>query len=84
MFPGYADRCLKWRRIEPTVAKGPKDFSQTAFDIVARSTGTPTTDDIAKTERAKKGAEARSEKLTPEQRSEIARVAASKRWHRRV
>ena len=62
------------------MAKGPKDFSQTAFDLVARSTGTPTTDDLAKIERATKGAEARKEALTPERRTEIAKTAAKKRW----
>jgi hypothetical protein len=60
--------------------KGPKDFSQAAFDLVARSTGTPTTEDLAKTERAAKGAEARAEALSPERRSEIAKTAAKKRW----
>ena len=62
------------------MAKGPKDFSQTAFDIVARSTGTTTTDDLAKIVRATKGAEARSEAVTPERRSDIAKAAAAKRW----
>ncbi len=62
------------------MAKGPKDFSQSAFDLVARSTGTPTTDDLAKIERASKGGKARSESLSEEQRSEIARLAATKRW----
>ncbi len=60
------------------MAKGPKDLNQAAFDIVAQSTGQPTSD---KLDRAKKGGQARSEKLTPEQRSEIARAAAEKRWH---
>ena len=62
------------------MAKGPKDFSQSAFDLVARSTGTSTTDDLAKIERASKGGEARSEALTPERRAEIAKAAAAKRW----
>jgi hypothetical protein len=62
------------------MAKGPKDFSQTAFDIVARTTGTPSPDDLAKKERATKGAEARKESLSPERRTEIAKVATAKRW----
>jgi hypothetical protein len=62
--------------------KGPKDFSQAAFDLVARSTGTRTTEDLAKTDRATKGAEARAEALSPERRSEIAKTAAKKRWGR--
>ena len=60
--------------------KGPKDFNQAAFDLVARSTGKPSTEDLAKTERAQKAAEARTEALTPEERSEIAKTAAKKRW----
>jgi hypothetical protein len=60
--------------------KGPKDFNQSAFDLVALSTGTPTTDDLARTARAQKGSEARNEALTPEKRSQIAKTAANKRW----
>jgi len=59
------------------MAKGPKDFSQTAFDVVARSTGGPTTDEL---ENARKGATARKESLSPERRSEIAKKAAAARW----
>jgi hypothetical protein len=59
------------------MAKGPKDLNQTAFDLVARSTGNPTSDEI---ERAAKGGKARKEALTPERRSEIAKAAAAKRW----
>lgn len=58
------------------MAKRPRDFSQTAFDLVARSTGTPTTDDLAKIERAAK----RAESLSDEHRSEIAKAAEAKRW----
>ena len=36
-----------------------------------------------KEQRAKKGGSARSEKLTPEQRSEIAKSAASARWKKK-
>lgn len=60
-----------------TVAKGPKDLNQTAFDIVARATGGSTSESLI---RAKKGGEVRSEKLTPEQRSAIAKKAAAARW----
>lgn len=73
-----------WRRIHSTVAKASKDFNQTAFDIVARSTGTPTTDELAKSANTREGGKARAEKLTPERRSEIARAAAGKRWAKPV
>ena len=59
------------------MAKGPKDFNQVAFDLVARATGT--SESVEKT-RASEGGKARASKLTPEQRSEIARNAAKKRW----
>lgn len=61
-----------------SMAKGPKDLNQTAFDIVARSIGEPTSDEIAKTQ---SGGTARAKSLTPERRSEIAKLAAAKRWH---
>lgn len=59
------------------MAKGPKDFNQTAFDLVARATGTSESMEVT---RAKKGAEARNAKLSPEERSEQARKAATARW----
>lgn len=59
------------------MSKGPQDFNQTAFDLVARATGTATS---AEVDRAKKGGEARKEKLTHEQRSTIAKKAAAARW----
>jgi hypothetical protein len=59
------------------MAKGPKDINQTAFDAVARLTGTSESFEV---ERAKKGAAARTEALSPERRTEIARAAAAKRW----
>jgi len=62
------------------MARGPKDFSQTAFDIVVWFKGASTADDLATIERATKGAEARKEALTPERQSEIAKTAAAKRW----
>ena len=59
------------------MAKGPKDFNQTAFDLVARATGGAASSEV---QRAKKGGEARKASLTPEQRSEIAKKAAAARW----
>jgi hypothetical protein len=71
--------------------KRPADLNRLAASIVADSTDedrdeTPTDDgkDPAAVALGRKGGlkggKARAEKLTPEQRSEIARVAARKRW----
>ena len=60
------------------MAKGPRDINQTAFDIVARSTGGSESKDL---QRASEGGKARKEALTPERRSEIAKAAAAKRWN---
>ncbi|KXS32536.1 MAG: Uncharacterized protein AWT59_1369 [Candidatus Gallionella acididurans] len=63
-----------------------RDFSQVAFDIVRQATGeiehTPelTGKKADSRKGGLKGGKARAEKLTPEQRSEIARKAAEKRW----
>ena len=54
-----------------------KDYSQRAFDVVAKATNTPNSSELA---RAKAGAKARATKLTAEQRSAIARKAAAARW----
>lgn len=71
------------------------DVNVRAFDIVSRATGEkpPTVKEPRKLRRRKhrnavtagklgglKGGNARSKKLTPEQRSEIARIAAQARW----
>lgn len=63
-----------------------RDFSQIAFDIVQQATGEvePTPDLAGKKADSRKGGlkggKARADKLTPEQRSEIAKKAAAKRW----
>ena len=61
----------------------PRDMSQLAKHIVDITTGEQT-DDIPEPtpqeERAAKGGAARAAKLTPEERSEIARKAARVRW----
>lgn len=41
-------------------------------------------EETPKESRAKKGGDARAEKLTPDQRREIARVAASARWKKKA
>jgi len=68
-----------------------KDFTQIAFDVVQKATGGVEPEEPIN-ERKKaaqesgrrgglKGGKVRAEKLTPEQRSEIAKKAAKKRWN---
>lgn len=62
-----------------------RDFTQVAFAIVQEATGeAPSTKLTGKkadsSKGGKRGGTARAEKLTPEQRSEIAKKAADKRW----
>ena len=57
--------------------KPPRDPNEAAFRVLGIITGEHQT---PKQKRARKGAAARSEKLTPEQRSEIAKKAAAARW----
>lgn len=73
-------------------SKGHLDLNQLAASIVDQATGEapiePKTEEKEKNQAAvelgrlggKKGGRARAEKLTPEERSEIARLAASARW----
>jgi len=55
----------------------PRDPNEAAFRVLQMATGKFET---PKVKRAKKGAEARKEALTSEQRSEIAKKAAAARW----
>jgi len=62
-----------------------RDFSQVAFNIVQEATGeAPSTKLTGKkadsSKGGKKGGKARADKLTPDERSEIAKKAAAKRW----
>ena len=67
-----------------------KDFTQVAFDVFKKATGECEPEEpIDEKKRAAqesgrrgglKGGKTRAEKLTPEQRSEIAKKAAAKRW----
>ncbi len=72
--------------IMTTPTKKRRDFTQVAFDIVQRATGEtlPPSELTGKKADSQKGGlkggKARAEKLTPEQRSEIAKKAAIKRW----
>ena len=62
-----------------------RDFTQIAFDVVQRATGemsapVPTKRQESGRKGGLKGGATRAAALTPEQRSEIARVAAQARW----
>jgi hypothetical protein len=84
----------EYRRNMPKRSSKPRDPNQLAAAIVAQATDA---DDDAPNlydgknphavalgrEGGKKGGRARAEKLTPEQRSEIARKAAAARWSAR-
>ena len=66
----------------------PRDLNLLAASIVADATYDPyegkDQDAVARGRKGgQKGGKARSESLTPERRSEIAREAAEARWHRR-
>lgn len=64
--------------------KRPADMNKLAKSIVDIATGqesSPDNDQAAKKSKAgKKGARARAMSLTPEQREDMARVAATARW----
>ena len=66
-----------------------KDLNQTAFSIVQQATDETLPEPIDEKKKAAqdsgrlgglKGGDARAAALTPEQRSEIAKIAASTRW----
>lgn len=63
-----------------------KDFTQVAFNVVQRATGeaAPAPELTGKKAGSRKGGlaggKARADKLSPEQRSGIAKKAAQKRW----
>jgi len=61
--------------------QGPRDANQNAFRVVQEAIGeSPKTVPTDKSPAAVERGKARADKLTPERRSEIARVAAQKRW----
>lgn len=65
-----------------------KDFTQRAFDVFQQAIGEEAAEEDIKSDSVEtkkigqKGGEARAKKLTPEERSEIAKNAASARWHK--
>lgn len=72
----------------PKGEKRPADVVGAADKVMQIATGEigETTDDgknKAAVELGRKGGQARAKKMTPEQRSEIARKAAQKRWSKR-
>jgi len=72
--------------------QGPEDFTQNAFRVFQEAIGeAPKTEEPEKNKAAQelgrlgglKGGKARAAKLTPEQRSVIARNAVNKRWEKK-
>lgn len=63
-------------------AKRPRDTNQLAKRIIDIATGEEPEEEVneARSKAGKKGAKARARSLTPEERSEIASVAAAARW----
>jgi hypothetical protein len=65
-----------------------KDFTQNAFAVFQQAIGEAekkpelTGKKLASSKGGKKGGKARADKLTPEQRSEIAKKAAQSRWNK--
>ena len=65
--------------------QGPPDLNEIAARVVAQATSDAPEarePDVALAEAGRKGARKRSETLTAERRSEIARKAAQARWNR--
>ena len=61
--------------------QGPKDTNEVAFRVFQQAIGeVPVEEPKEKSDAAVKRGTARSEKLSAERRSEIARAAARKRW----
>jgi hypothetical protein len=56
------------------------DFAITAFRVVQEATGQGVDYSVLGREGGLKGGKARAEKLTPEERSSIAKKAANARW----
>ncbi len=72
--------------------QGPEDFAETAFKVFQQAIGETPEEPVEPPKNAAavelgrlgglKGGKARAAKLTPEQRSEIARNAVKKRWEK--
>lgn len=68
-----------------TRKKRPRDISQRAKLIVDLATGEAQEEKInkARSKAGKKGAKARAKSMTPQERSEIASIAARARWKKK-
>jgi len=63
-----------------------KDINTTAFDVVQQAIGEiapPSAKQVATQAAGKKGGKARMSALTPEQRADMARLAATARWKKK-
>lgn len=76
-------------RSKTSRGQGPRDLNETAFAIVQQATGEAPAPEPSKKNPAAvtlgrlgglKGGKARAKRLSPAERSEIARLAASARW----
>jgi hypothetical protein len=65
---------------KPRGPKRPRDVNQLAKRIVDLSTGEASEEESRESAAARKRGEARAAKLTPEERSAIAKRAAKARW----
>lgn len=92
-FPGGAcSPCASRCRCDPQLVTGMatskrKDFTQTALDVVRQAVGEaqpakPTERQASGKKGGIVGGAARASKLTPEQRADIARIAAQARWRK--
>jgi hypothetical protein len=73
--------------------QGPEDVNEIAFRVMQEATGEAPAEETSEKNPAAvalgrlgglKGGKARASKLTPEQRSEIARTAAQARWRKKT
>lgn len=79
---------MRTMRNRSSKKQGPRDLNETAFRVFQEATGEAKKDEPGKDPAAValgrkgglKGGRARADKLTPEQRQEIAKKAAAKRW----
>ncbi|TNE40042.1 MAG: hypothetical protein EP347_04185 [Alphaproteobacteria bacterium] len=65
--------------------KRPRDSNQLAKRVVDIATGEESEESVnlARSKAGKKGAKSRTKALTPEQRADIARIAANARWSKK-
>ena len=80
----YYDTVMQNRSSKTKGKQGPEDLNEAAFRVVSAATSDAAEKNPAAVELGRKGGlkggKARALKLTPEQRSEIAQIAARARW----